>query len=155
MVSPAGVAEIPADVPAAFLAMIAVPEKAMLPSAAGRSPHLMRVLANVSGVARPTTARSAYSLPSALVADHPVRSDGCRAGNFGGPFFRRRLLSGRRRLFIRIASNRPQGRHRRGLQADRIALAVAGHLQDLGCDQSKLLIRCRPGQGSLGTFQRL
>ena len=149
MVSPAGV------IPAAFLAMIAVPEKAMPPSAAGAAPHWMLVPANVFGVAKPTTARSAYSLPSALVANHPVRSGGCRASNPGGPFFRRGLLSGRRRLSVRSAGNRPQGRHRCGLQADRIALAVAGHLQDLGCDQSKLLIRCRPGQGSLGAFQRL
>jgi hypothetical protein len=66
VVSPAGVAEIPAAVPAAFLAMIALPEKAMPPSeVAGALPHWMLVPANVFSVTKPTTARSAYSLPSA------------------------------------------------------------------------------------------
>src|SRR5688572_15877934 len=43
---------MPAAVPAAFLAMIAVPEKAMLPSEAGAAPHWMLVLAKMFGVAR-------------------------------------------------------------------------------------------------------
>ena len=150
MVSPAGVAEIPAAVPATFLAMIAVPEKAMPPSeVAGALSHWMLVPANVFSVASPTAAR----LPAALAANHP--SDQAGPVTSAGPFFRRRLPSGRRRLFIRSAGNRPQGRHRRGLQPDRIALAVAGHLQDIGCNQSKLLVRCRPEQASLGALQRL